>query len=187
MSIGMKIKELRKKKGVARSELAEKVGLSKYAIIKYEQGQRTPKVDILVKISEALNVNFIEFLSCYDISTEFKNLSEEDERKKRSKLEEFSLKELFGERLRDLRKKRKLTQTELGKKIGKCESTIRKYEAGIVEPNIESILKIADFFNVTTDYLLGVGEFKENQMMHILDSFTSVELLEEVKKRLEKI
>ncbi|WP_195617490.1 helix-turn-helix domain-containing protein [Clostridium paraputrificum] len=102
MSIGMKIKELRKKKGVARSELAEKVGLSKYAIIKYEQGQRTPKVDILVKISEALNVNFIEFLSCYDISTEFKNLSEEDERKKRSKLEEFSLKELFEEILRRL-------------------------------------------------------------------------------------
>lgn len=61
----------------------------------------------------------------------------------------------IGERLRDLRKKRKLTQTELGKKIGKCESTIRKYEAGIVEPK--------------------------------LDSFTSVELLEEVKKRLEKI
>lgn len=93
----------------------------------------------------------------------------------------------IGMKIKELRKKRKLTQTELGKKIGKCESTIRKYESGIVEPNIESILKIADFFNVTTDYLLGVGEFKENQMMHILDSFTSVELLEEVKKRLEKI
>ena len=46
MEIGEKIKASRQKKQMSREELAKKVGLSKFAIIKYEQGQRIPKVDI---------------------------------------------------------------------------------------------------------------------------------------------
>ena len=48
-----------------------------------------------------------------------------------------------------------LTQVEMSKKIGISRSTIGMYETGAREPDFETLEKIADFFNVDTDYLLG--------------------------------
>lgn len=48
-----------------------------------------------------------------------------------------------------------LTQAEMSKKIGISRSTIGMYETGAREPDFETLEKIADFFNVDTDYLLG--------------------------------
>ncbi|MBS5927552.1 MAG: helix-turn-helix transcriptional regulator [Clostridium sp.] len=66
MEIGEKIKASRQKKQMSREELAKKVGLSKFAIIKYEQGQRIPKVDILLKIAKALDIPSHEFATFID-------------------------------------------------------------------------------------------------------------------------
>ncbi len=48
-----------------------------------------------------------------------------------------------------------LTQVEMAKKIDISRSTIGMYETGAREPDFETLEKIADFFNVDTDYLLG--------------------------------
>ena len=48
-----------------------------------------------------------------------------------------------------------LTQVEFSKRIGISRSTIGMYETGAREPDFETLEKIADFFNVDTDYLLG--------------------------------
>ncbi len=48
-----------------------------------------------------------------------------------------------------------LTQVEFAKKIGISRSTIGMYETGAREPDFETLEKIADFFNVDIDYLLG--------------------------------
>lgn len=48
-----------------------------------------------------------------------------------------------------------LTQTEFAKKIGISRSTIGMYETGAREPDFEILERIADFFNVDMDYLLG--------------------------------
>ena len=48
-----------------------------------------------------------------------------------------------------------LTQVEMAKKLGISRSTIGMYETGAREPDFETLEKIADFFNVDTDYLLG--------------------------------
>ena len=58
-------------------------------------------------------------------------------------------------KLRTLRKDRGLTQSELGKALGVSPSTIGMYEQGRREPDKDALLAIANFFNVTTDYLLG--------------------------------
>lgn len=60
--IGNTIKSQRVNAGLTQSELAEKVGISSSAIGMYEQGRRTPPVDVLYDISNALNVSFIDLV-----------------------------------------------------------------------------------------------------------------------------
>src|SRR5699024_4296193 len=62
---------------------------------------------------------------------------------------------MFGERLRELRKNKKLTMKELGKKFNLAESTISGYESGARKPDIDQVMKFADYFGVTMDYITG--------------------------------
>jgi len=62
---------------------------------------------------------------------------------------------VLGDRLKRLRLEKKLTQEELGKKINVTKVSISGYENGNRTPDTETLQKLADFFNVTTDYLLG--------------------------------
>ncbi len=66
----------------------------------------------------------------------------------------------FQNRLRDLRKSLDLSQSELGKKFNLAKSTISQYELGKRAPDSIMLEKLADFFNVTVDYLLGRSEIK---------------------------
>jgi transcriptional regulator with XRE-family HTH domain len=61
----------------------------------------------------------------------------------------------FGQRLRKLRDKKGITQKELSKILNLSESAIGMYERGEREPNFETINKLADYFEVEVDYLLG--------------------------------
>lgn len=61
----------------------------------------------------------------------------------------------FGNKLREIRKDRNMTQAELGKLIGKTGATICDWEKGKASPDLEELVKLADIFQVTTDYLLG--------------------------------
>lgn len=58
-------------------------------------------------------------------------------------------------RLKKLRVDNHLTQEELGKKVNLKKSAISKYEKGRVEPSIDVIVKFAEIFNVSVDYLTG--------------------------------
>lgn len=60
----------------------------------------------------------------------------------------------FGDQLRQLRKQRKLSQKSLGQKFGLAESTISMYERNEREPDYATLVKFADFFDVSTDFLL---------------------------------
>ncbi|MBP1926880.1 transcriptional regulator with XRE-family HTH domain [Sedimentibacter acidaminivorans] len=60
----------------------------------------------------------------------------------------------FGDKLRSLRNKYNLTQTELAEKLNLSKANISKYESGNLEPNIQTITTISKLFNVSVDYLL---------------------------------
>lgn len=62
---------------------------------------------------------------------------------------------MLGERLRNLRKEQKITQKELAEKLKMDTSIICKYESGAAVPSYEVLEKIANIFNVSTDYLFG--------------------------------
>ena len=61
----------------------------------------------------------------------------------------------FGERITSIRKRKKISQSELGKKIGTSGDIIGKYERNEVKPSIEVASKIADALEVSVDFLLG--------------------------------
>lgn len=59
------------------------------------------------------------------------------------------------EHLKLARKQSGMTQKEVADNIGVGQSTYKNYECGIREPNGDTIVELANLFNVTTDYLLG--------------------------------
>lgn len=62
---------------------------------------------------------------------------------------------MFKDRLRTLRKNKKMSQSELAEVLHVSQQTVGSWEVGRSNPDEETINKIADFFNVTTDYLYG--------------------------------
>ena len=60
----------------------------------------------------------------------------------------------LGDRIALLRKIKKLSQTELAKKIDASREAIGKYERNEATPSVETAKKIADIFDVTLDYLI---------------------------------
>lgn len=65
------------------------------------------------------------------------------------------------EKIKELRKNNKITQEQLGNAIGVSKMAISYFEKGKKSPGRESLEKIADYFGVTTDYLLGRSEDPE--------------------------
>lgn len=61
----------------------------------------------------------------------------------------------FGERLKELRTQKDLTQSALAKFLLLNQGTIACYETGKKYPTHENLKRLADFFNVSTDYLMG--------------------------------
>lgn len=61
----------------------------------------------------------------------------------------------FGEMLRELREEHRLTQTDLANKLHISSSSISAYEIGASLPPMERALELADFFEVSLDYLFG--------------------------------
>lgn len=62
---------------------------------------------------------------------------------------------MFGDRIRELRKGRNMTQQDLADTLGVERSSISKYEKGAAIPSDELKIKLANLFDVTIDYILG--------------------------------
>lgn len=62
---------------------------------------------------------------------------------------------MFGEKLKDLRKKMQLTQMQLADTLHVAYGTIAMWETNKRQPDFEMVAKIANYFNVSIDYLLG--------------------------------
>lgn len=66
---------------------------------------------------------------------------------------------LFSERAKQLRKEAGLSQTQLAQKLEITQRKLSYLESGQSEPDMETLCRMADFFDVTTDYLLGRTEY----------------------------
>ncbi len=64
----------------------------------------------------------------------------------------------FGLRLKELRIEKGISQRKFGELIGVCNQTVSFWESGSREPDMDTLVKISDFFDVSTDYLLGKSD-----------------------------
>lgn len=69
----------------------------------------------------------------------------------------------FNNKLKMLRQERGLSQQSLADEVGMSKSSINMYERGEREPGIETVKRIADFFNVDVDYLFGVSDIRKRR------------------------
>ena len=63
---------------------------------------------------------------------------------------------MFAIRLKELRAEKQISQAELAAMLNISNRTISMYEQGNSEPNVETLAKIAAYFYVSTDYLIGI-------------------------------
>ncbi|MBM6410807.1 helix-turn-helix transcriptional regulator [Lacticaseibacillus paracasei] len=77
----------------------------------------------------------------------------------------------FGERLKELRNEKKMTQSDIGKIINVSKASVSLYEKNERTPDQDSIKKLASYFNVSTDFLLGVTDVRSKpEQIDISDS-----------------
>lgn len=107
----------------------------------YEKGKRHPDFKTLCSLARYYNVSVDYLLGNSD---EVKNLT------------------CFSIKLKELRKERKLTQIQLAEILETSKQSIWNYEASHREPNIKMIIKIAKYFNVSADYILGNSKHKNS-------------------------
>lgn len=93
----------------------------------------------------------------------------------------------LAKRIKQLREEKQLTQEQFGKIFGIVKSTVSLYESGKSTPDDELKKRIAEYFNVSLDYLMGVSDIRnpykeEDEKLSDLDKF----LLELKKKAIER-
>ena len=66
----------------------------------------------------------------------------------------------ISQRLKELRQEKGVSQKEIAKTIGISVSAYSNYEQGIREPSNEILIRLCKYFNVTSDYLLGLNEYE---------------------------
>lgn len=82
---------------------------------------------------------------------------------------------MLNDRIKELRQARHMTQAELAKALGLTKQCVSNWENDNVAPSVEMLVKIADYFCVSTDYLLGrdeslnlnVSELTTDEIVHI--------------------
>lgn len=148
---GSKLRRLRLERDLTQTDLARQLNLARPAYVSnLEAGRRMPSLDLLVQIAELLEVT-IEYLLRDDSPVEEKYYYKEPRSDQHNRVRE----DLFGDKLYHLRKSAKMTQAELAHELAlSAHVHISKIESGHKAPSIELLLKIADLFDVMTDYLL---------------------------------
>ncbi len=77
----------------------------------------------------------------------------------------------FGYRLRELRLSKQMTQAQVAKRLNLSKTTISGYENNIKTPSIDVLVRLANLYGVTSDYILGI----EKKKVLVIDGLTDNE------------
>ena len=140
--VGIRIKELRLDNDKKIKEIAKVLNVKLTTYSSWENMQNEMP---LIKLNELANY----YKTSFDYILGLSNFHEVIKEK-----QEIDLKKLSS-RLSEIRKERKLTQSFLGKKIGLPQTTYSQYERGLTIPTSLKLLVIAEYYNISIDYLVG--------------------------------
>ena len=65
----------------------------------------------------------------------------------------------YGNKIAELRCEAKISQRQLAKEIGTSQANLSRWEKGTIAPSILECWRLADYFNVTIDFLCGRSEY----------------------------
>lgn len=156
MTIGRKIKNCRIEKNMTQLELGKKLGISPSTIGMYEQDRREPDANTIVKFATVFNVS-TDYLLGY--------VAKQDVIITHASIEKIDM----AARIRKLRLQKGLTQEELGNSINVQKAAISKYEIGRAVPSVDILIKLADLFGVSADYILGREQGAFSRPLSILE------------------
>lgn len=133
--LGDKIKDLRKDMNLTQEQLCKEIGIAQSTLGMIESNQRSAGRKTLTKFANFFNVTVDSLLKADD-----NNLNN------------------LGDKIKLLRKEKKITQQELANALSLSQSTIGMIEKNRQGVGRKTLIKIANFFNVTVDYLLSDDE-----------------------------
>lgn len=96
------------------------------------------------------------------------------------------MKSRFGERIKELRKNHGWTQAQVAEEIGVTKSVISFYENKDRSPSPEVLVKFAELYQVSTDYLLGIEKANDNKIDVTGLSKNEIESLQNIVDALRK-
>lgn len=155
MKLGAIIKRYRSENNLSQDDIARRSGLSKAYISILERNinpstgrEPVPTMDTIAAVSRAIGEDFDTVYGWIDPDSTVSF--------SRKPVDETDGVSVSGERIRDIRRKRGLTQEQLAEKLGVKKQTIFKYENGVIA-NIppDRILAIANLLSVSPSYLMG--------------------------------
>lgn len=145
-----RLKEIRIGKGLTQRQVAESIGITEQSFQRYERGTVKPGLDILVALS-----NFFDVTIDYLVG--------------KSDLPDYSSSEdttpfpLMAIRLRKLREEKGLDIFTVSEAIQENPRNYAGYEEGEVLPRLRVICALADYFDVSLDYLVGRSNVAERR------------------------
>lgn len=138
MTVAEKIFVARKNANMTQIDAAKRMNVAINSLRLYESGARQPRADVLAKMAGLYGCEVGELICA-----------------KERKVEPVADSETIGERIKKARKETKLTQRQLGKKLGVSNVMVSHYELGARKPKIETVKKFAKALGVSAEWLLG--------------------------------
>lgn len=153
MDLGTVLAQLRKKKGLNQREFADIIGVSNGAVAMWETNKRQPDLQTLVKIA-----------SFYDVSVDYLLSNEDCVYTEEATSSKNTQNIALGERLRQIRSLNNYTMSELSQKLGITIQSLTSYERGNRLPSLDLLIKLADFYGISLDTLVG-RDLSEQQFL----------------------
>lgn len=164
------ITTLRKERNWSQRQLAKYLKIDNTSLNRIEKGSRKVTSDEL----EALS-------NIFKVSTDFLL--------GRFQMEKHVLKPMLNIRIRELRNNKNQTQKDFAKTLRVSQQTVAAWESGRVTPSADTLNKLADYFDVSADYLLGRSSTRKPESHDLEDvmSFDGQPLNENDRKLLKEI
>ncbi len=149
-SFGAKLRYLRHKHGLTQRELSRAIGLTGHAAVSsLEAGRNLPSIELVLRLADLFDVT-TDYLVRDSIPLDTPQMYTG------AKLSPDQLRSnIFGAKLRALRRKHQVLQVELAQQLGlRRQGYISNLETSRIAPSLQLVVRIADLFKVSTDYLL---------------------------------
>jgi transcriptional regulator with XRE-family HTH domain len=137
--LSKRLLELMTEHNLNASSLAKKLGISHTSINRFLREERTPNFSCFIKMLYIFNCSADYLLGLTELHTD----------------EPLHTVPPFKDRLRALLKERKVSQAQLIKDLPVSSAVPYKWLSGLNEPSVESLLRLAEYFECTVDYLIG--------------------------------